>query len=175
MGTRVPRVDIPAKASGKYIYMQHVRVPGMLHGRVVRHRGRGAYYHDARVISVDESSIADIPGARVVRRKDFVGVVAPDEWSAVKAAERLRVTWDMPAMLPSSPEELFERLRSAKTDDQIVVDRDGDRRTSARRHGAVIDPPQRAVTAYAEYRDLAAAGVGDQEKAPIARRLERAL
>ena len=123
VGARAPRVDIPAKASGKYIYMQHVRVPGMLHGRVVRHRGRGAYYHDARVISVDESSIADIPGARVVRRQDFVGVVAPDEWSAVKAAERLRVTWDMPPMLPSSPEELFERLRSAKTDDQIVVDR----------------------------------------------------
>jgi CO/xanthine dehydrogenase Mo-binding subunit len=123
VGTRVPRVDIPAKAGGKYVYMQNVRVPGMLHGRVVRPRGRGAYYHEATVVSVDESSIADIPGARVVRRKDFVGVVAPDEWSAVKAAERLRVTWDMPAMLPSSPEELFERLRSAKTDDQIVVDR----------------------------------------------------
>lgn len=78
VGTRVPRVDIPAKAGGKYVYMQNVRVPGMLHGRVVRPRGRGAYYHEATLVGVDESSIADIPGARVVRRKDFVGVVAPD-------------------------------------------------------------------------------------------------
>jgi CO/xanthine dehydrogenase Mo-binding subunit len=123
VGTRVPRVDIPAKANGHYIYMQHVRVPGMLHGRAVRPRGRGAYYADAHVVSVDQSSVADIPGVRVVRRKDFVGVVAPNEWDAVKAAERLKVVWDMPAKLPSSPEELFERLRSAKTDDFIVVDR----------------------------------------------------
>lgn len=123
VGTRVPRVDIPAKASGKYVYMQHVRVQGMLHGRVVRHRGRGAYYHDAPVVSVDESTISDIPGARVVRRKDFVGVVAPNEWDAVRAAQKLRVTWDMPALLPPTPEAVFERLRSAKTRDQIVVDR----------------------------------------------------
>ena len=112
VGTRVPRVDIPAKASGKYVYMQHVRVPGMLHGRVVRHRGRGAYSHDAPVVSVDESSISDIPGARVVRRKDFVGVVAPNEWDAVRAAQRLHVTWDLPAMLPPSHDAVFERMRT---------------------------------------------------------------
>lgn len=123
VGTRVPRVDIPAKASGKYLYMQHVRVPGMLHGRVVRHRGQGAYSHGSHVVSVDAGSISDIPGARVVRRGDFVGVVAPDEWSAVRAAQRLRVTWDLPAILPQSYEAMFERMRTQPTVDQIVVDR----------------------------------------------------
>ena len=57
-GTPYPRNDMPDKVSGKYVYMQHVRVPEMLHGRVVRPRGQGAYGEGAKVISVDEASIA---------------------------------------------------------------------------------------------------------------------
>ena len=101
VGTRVPRVDVPDKVSGKYDYMQHVRVPDMLHGRVVRPRGQGAYGAGARIASVDASSIADIPGARVVRKGDFLGVVAAQEWDAVRAAEKLKVTWDVPPRLPT--------------------------------------------------------------------------
>ena len=86
VGTSVPRIDIPDKASGTYVYMQHVRVPGMLHGRVVRPRGQGSYADGARVTSVDATSIRDIPGARVIRRGDFVGVVAPSEWSAMASS-----------------------------------------------------------------------------------------
>jgi len=123
VGTNVPRIDIPDKASGKYVYMHHVRVPGMLHGRVVRPRGQGSYADGARVMSVDAASIRDIPGARVVRRGDFVGVVAPTEWSAVRAARQLKVTWDLPAELPATSAELFERMRAAKTIDRLVLDR----------------------------------------------------
>src|ERR1700735_492585 len=65
VGTPVPRNDLPDKVSGKYIYMQHVRVPGMLHGRVVRPRGQGAYGAGAKVMALDETSIANIPGARI--------------------------------------------------------------------------------------------------------------
>ena len=79
VGASVPRNDIPAKAAGTYVYMHHVRLPGMLHGRIVRPRGQGAYADAARVTSVDAASIADIPGARVIRRRDFVGVVAAVE------------------------------------------------------------------------------------------------
>ena len=74
--------------------MQHVRVPGMLHGRVVRPRGQGAYGAGAKVLALDETSIANIPGARVLRKGDFVGVVAENEWDAVRAARQLKVTWD---------------------------------------------------------------------------------
>ena len=88
---RSPRRDLPAKVSGTYIYMQHVRVPGMLHGRVVRPRGQRAYGAGARVVSVDEDSLRGIPGARVLRKGDFLGVVAENEWDAVRAARQLKV------------------------------------------------------------------------------------
>jgi nicotinate dehydrogenase subunit B len=123
VGTSVPRIDIPDKARGAYVYMQHVRLPGMLHGRVVRPRGQGSYAAGARVMTVDGASIRDIPGARVIRRGDFVGVVAPKEWDAVRAARQLRVTWDVPPALPATSAELFEKMRAAKTIDRLVLDR----------------------------------------------------
>jgi nicotinate dehydrogenase subunit B len=118
--TRVPRVDIPDKVSGKYVYMQHVRVPGMLHGRVVRPRGQGAYGDGVRVVNIDASSISDIASARVVRRANFVGVVAEREWDAVRAAEKLKVTWDAPPRLPAG--RLFEAMRASRTIDSVIVD-----------------------------------------------------
>ena len=61
VGTRVPRVDLPAKIAGTYTYVHNVRVPGMLHGRVVRPRGQGPFGTGAPIISVDESSISHLP------------------------------------------------------------------------------------------------------------------
>jgi len=118
--TQVLRVDIPDKVSGKYVYMQHVRVPGMLHGRVVRPRGQGAYGDGAKVVSIDASSISDIAGARVVRRGDLVGVVAEREWDAVRAAEKLKVSWDVPPRLPAG--RLFEAMRASRTIDSVIVE-----------------------------------------------------
>src|SRR5437763_6015198 len=120
VGTSVPRVDIPEKASGQYVYMQHVRVPDMLHGRIVRPRGQRAYGDGAKPLSIDESSIKHIPGARVVRKGDFVGVVAEREWDAVKAARALKVAWQESATLPGNA-NLFERMRGAKTADTVIA------------------------------------------------------
>jgi nicotinate dehydrogenase subunit B len=119
VGTRVPRNDIPDKVSGKYVYMQHVRVPGMLHGRMVRPRGQSAYGSGAKVLSMDESSIQNIPNARVVRRRDFIGVVAPSEWDAIRAAEQLKVTWQPMPALPGHA-GVHEQMRAAKTTDVIL-------------------------------------------------------
>jgi nicotinate dehydrogenase subunit B len=119
--TRVPRVDVPDKVSGTYVYMQHVRVPGMLHGRIVRPRGQGAYGDGAKVVSIDAGSIADIPGARVVRKGDFVGVVAEHEWDAVRAAEKLKVTWNVPPRLPAQA-KLFDAMRASRTADSVIVE-----------------------------------------------------
>jgi CO/xanthine dehydrogenase Mo-binding subunit len=121
VGKRVPRLDIPDKAAGKYVHMQHVRIPGMLHGRVVRPRGQGAYGEGARVLTVDDSSIGAIAGARVIRKRDFVGVVAANEWDAVRAARDLKVTWDRPAALPGNA-GLHEQMRAGKTTDRMVLD-----------------------------------------------------
>ncbi len=90
-----PRIDIPAKVLGTYTYVQNVRLPGMLHGRMVRPRGQGAYGSGTspHVLSVDASSIKDIPGAKVVQKGNLVGVVAPAEYDAIQAAAQLKVTW----------------------------------------------------------------------------------
>ncbi|HEX4134363.1 MAG TPA: molybdopterin cofactor-binding domain-containing protein [Bryobacteraceae bacterium] len=122
VGKRVVRNDIPDKVSGKYVYMQHVRVSEMLHGRVVRPRGQSAYGVGAKVLSVDEASIRNIPGARLIHKGDFIGVVAENEWDAVRAAAKLKVTWDMTPSLPGSA-GLFESMRNAKSTDRVVVER----------------------------------------------------
>jgi nicotinate dehydrogenase subunit B len=121
VGARVPRVEIPDKASGKYVHMQHLRMPDMLHGRVVRPRGQRAYGDGAKPLAIDESSIAGISGARIVRKGDFVGVVAPQEWDAVKAAQALKVKWQESSTLPGNA-DLFERMRAAKTTDTVIAD-----------------------------------------------------
>src|SRR5262249_38327776 len=95
VGSSAQRNDMPDKVSGTYVYMQQVRVPGMLHGRAVRPRGQSAYGTGAKVVAVDENSIRNIPGAHVLRRGDFIGVVAEREWDAVQAAAQLKVTWDV--------------------------------------------------------------------------------
>ena len=122
VGTAAPRNDIPDKVSGKYVYMQHVRVPGMLHGRVVRPRGQRAYGAGAKVATLDESSIAHIAGARVLRRGDFVGVVAEREWDAIRAARQLKITWEAAPPLPGSA-GLYVQMRKEKTTDRVVVER----------------------------------------------------
>lgn len=91
VGKPLPRPDVPAKVTGRHVYVHDHSVPGMLHGRAIRPPAVGA-----RLESVDESSIAAIPGARVVRIADFVGVVAEDEWDAVSAARALKLKWSMP-------------------------------------------------------------------------------
>ena len=96
-------------------------MPDMLHGRVVRPRGQRAYGAGAKPLAIDESSIAAIPDARVVRKGDFVGVVAEREWDAVKAARALNVTWEESAALPGNA-DLFERMRAAKTTDTVIAD-----------------------------------------------------
>jgi nicotinate dehydrogenase subunit B len=121
VGTRVARVDLPDKVSAQYTYMQHVRVPDMLHGRVVRPRGQGAYGTGAKPLDIDESSIKDI-AARVVRKGDFVGVVAAREWDAVKAARALKISWQADSSLPGNG-RLYETMRAAKTTDTVVVDK----------------------------------------------------
>jgi CO/xanthine dehydrogenase Mo-binding subunit len=122
VGKSPVRKEVPDKVSGKYTYMQHVRVPGMLHGRIVRPRGQSAYGAGAKVLSIDETSIRNIAGARIVRRVDFVGVVAANEWDAIRAAQQLKVTWNTDPALPGS-DGLHQQMRAAKTDDSVVRER----------------------------------------------------
>src|SRR5437773_878136 len=104
VGQSVPRVDLPAKATGELVYVHDMRVPGMLHGRVVRPPYAGVDVGDfigTSLIAIDEASVHDIPGiVAVVRLGDFAGVVAEREENAVKAASHLKVIWKPVPTLP---------------------------------------------------------------------------
>jgi CO/xanthine dehydrogenase Mo-binding subunit len=120
VGQRIPRIDIPDKVTGKFTFIHNVRVPGMLHGRVVRPKGQSAYGQTPKPLSVDASSIKNIPGAQVVRVGDFVGVVAPHEYGAIQAAAQLKVRWSTPAVkLPGA--NVFSKMRNEQTSDTVQV------------------------------------------------------
>jgi CO/xanthine dehydrogenase Mo-binding subunit len=116
LGTSVPRVDIPAKATGEFQYVQHVRLPGMLHGKVVRPPFVGS-----TVVSVDKSSIVGLPGKpQVVVKNDFVGVVADTQWNASQAAAALNVTWSDPVTLPDQA-TLYTWMQQQPSADSYTV------------------------------------------------------
>ncbi len=115
----VPRIEIPQKVTGQYTYVQNIRLPGMLHGRIVRPRGQGAYPYNSDVpVSVDPSSIAHIPGAKLVQVGNFLGVVAPQEWDAIQAAAQLKVVWNTNPILPGTG-NLWEHYRALDAAGQI--------------------------------------------------------
>lgn len=103
VGKPVPRVDIPAKLTGGLIYVHDMRVPGMLHARIVRppYRGRdGGEMVGNSFESVDKDSVAHIDTlVDVVAIKDFVAVVAEREEDAISAARALKVSWKAPPPL----------------------------------------------------------------------------
>jgi len=106
VGKSFPRPDLPAKLTGRHDYVQDIRVDGMLHARVIRAPAIGAKLQD-----VDAASIAQIPGARLVRVKDFLAVVAPREWDAVRAMRALRANWSEAKTLAGS-DSLFDTVRT---------------------------------------------------------------
>ncbi|HXI27023.1 MAG TPA: molybdopterin cofactor-binding domain-containing protein, partial [Vicinamibacterales bacterium] len=97
VGQPIARPDVPAKCSGGHVYVHDFTLPGMLHARVIRPPAIGA-----TLVSVDESSIRQIPGARLVRAGNFLAVVAADEWAAVRAAAAIAATWTDARTLPGS-------------------------------------------------------------------------
>jgi nicotinate dehydrogenase subunit B len=112
VGKPLARPDVPAKCFGTHVYMHDFTVPGMLHARVIRPAAVGA-----KLISIDESSIKDIPGAKVLRVKDLLAVVADDEWSAIRASRALRAQWSEGIGLPAQAD-----LAAALRADPGIVD-----------------------------------------------------
>ncbi|MBL6458963.1 xanthine dehydrogenase family protein molybdopterin-binding subunit [Belnapia sp. T6] len=116
VGQSVPRLDIPAKCTGRFTYMQDFSVDGMLHARVVRPPAIGATLR-----SMDEASVRDIPGAvKVVREGNFLAVVARNEWAAIKASQTLKADWSDWRGLPEQV-RLWEHVRGTRvTKDDVT-------------------------------------------------------
>ena len=112
VGTSVKRVELPAKLTATFMYTPDVKVPGMLHGRVIRPATT-----ISKPLRVDESSIANIKDlVKVVQEGTFVGVVAQTEWAAIQAAKNLKVTWSTPSTsLPATREEVDVYLANTKS------------------------------------------------------------
>jgi CO/xanthine dehydrogenase Mo-binding subunit len=116
VGKPLLRPDVPAKCTARHAYLQDFKLPGMLHGRVIRPPSIGA-----KLLSVDETSIHDIPDTRVIRQENFLAVVAKDEWAAVRAARELKTTWSPWQGLPGNA-GLERYLREGAVDrDQTLV------------------------------------------------------
>ncbi|MEO5677910.1 MAG: molybdopterin cofactor-binding domain-containing protein [Usitatibacter sp.] len=109
VGKPIARFDIPPKVTGAYEYVTDLRVPGMLHGRVIRPPEAGA-----RLVRLDASPA--LPGlVKIVREGDFVGVVCEREEQAIAAASALKVEWSRPApMFWSGYDDLYRHLRVQK-------------------------------------------------------------
>jgi nicotinate dehydrogenase subunit B len=126
VGQSVPRTDLPAKATGELVYVHDMRLPGMLHGRVVRPPYAGVdagAFVGTSLIAVDEASVSDIPGLiAVVRIGDFVGVVAEREENAVKAAARLKLVWKPTPTLPDM-KDVQTALRANPSTPRTLIDK----------------------------------------------------
>jgi len=116
VGKPIARVELPEKVFGTHVYIQNLRVPGMLHGRVVR-----PPMPEAVVQHVDPSSVKNLPGkVRVVVKRNFVGVVAEREEQAIRAARALKVQWKPAAKLPAM-QDMPAVTRGTKATERVLA------------------------------------------------------
>ncbi len=133
MGKPVQRVDIPGKVTGAPSYVQDLRLPGMVHARVVRPPSYGA-----RLASFDESAATRLPGVlKVVRDGSYLAVIAEREWTAIQAMRALKDSsrWEEPARLPAR--DVYSALLQLPTQESVIY-----------QHGT----PRGGRTVQAEYR-----------------------
>jgi nicotinate dehydrogenase subunit B len=164
VGRSWPRVDIPGKLTGAPSYVQDLRLPGMLHGRIVRPAAYGG-----ALLEVDSAPVMALPGVlQVVRDGSFLGVIAAREFQAIQAMRALEASarWAPGRTLPA-PADLDRFLRTTPAEDIVVLDRSlpspaGGRTFSARyarpfiAHGsigpscavAVVDAADGSVTVW---------------------------
>lgn len=116
LGKPVPSLDRVALMTGAFEFVHNVRVPGMVHGRVVRPPEIGA-----TVANVDEEWVRHVPGLiKVVVRNNFIGVVAEKQWQAAQAAMALQVTWKPGSGLPPQ-EDFYGYMRKQPSRDVMSV------------------------------------------------------
>jgi len=130
IGKSIRRRDIPAKVTGGASYVQDMRLPGMVFGRVVRPPS-----YNAVLVSCDEAAVGQMPGViAVVRDGNFLGLAAEREEQAIKAREALRnsAVWKETSDLPPAGRQLYEHLKSMASEDTVVSEK-----TAAAKENAV--------------------------------------
>ncbi len=120
VGQPIHREDVGPKVFAKEDFVTDVKLPGMVHGRILRPPVAGSV-----PVKVDEASIKDIPGARVVWKNGFIGVVADHEWDAIQAMQKLKVEWSQPEP-PFPPQaSLYDHIRKSSVRKRTVEKENG--------------------------------------------------
>jgi nicotinate dehydrogenase subunit B len=138
VGSAVPRLDIPAKVSGGIAYVQDLRLPGMVHARVVR-----APSYGATLLSFDEAAVAGMPGVlKIVRDGSYLAVIAEQEWQAIQAHDKLvqSAKWEERPTLPAEG-QLYDFLVNLPTENSVILDKPPAHPAAARRFEAIYRRP----------------------------------
>jgi CO/xanthine dehydrogenase Mo-binding subunit len=123
IGKSAPRLDIPAKVTGGASYVQDIRLPGLLFGRISRPPTYGA-----ELIAFDEERVRRMPGVRLVLRDGrFLGVIAEREEQAIAARDELAraAAWRETQALPP-PADIYKHLKSLPAEDHVISNKGGD-------------------------------------------------
>ena len=120
LGNSVKRLDMPEMVTGRFEFVHNVRVPGMVHGRVVRPPTVGATIGSP--LSDIERSVSGVPGLiKVVVKNNFVGVVCEKQWQAVQAVNQIKVSWKPGPTLPPQA-GFYDHMRTLPSRDTMLVD-----------------------------------------------------
>jgi CO/xanthine dehydrogenase Mo-binding subunit len=156
VGKSIPRFDIPNKVTGGVAYVQDMRLPGMVHGRIVRPPRPGS-----KLDNVDEAAVKSMPGViAVVRDGSFLGVVAEREEQAIKARQALinSAKWTLGPELPD-PAKIYDVLLALPAEDNVISDKQGAMPENAKEIEATYRKPYMAHAsigpscALAEFKD----------------------
>jgi nicotinate dehydrogenase subunit B len=117
IGKPFARVDIPAKVTGGIAYIQDLRLPNMVHARVIRPPS-----YQARITDVKDSPVRGMPGVvKIIRDGNYLAVIAEGEFQAIQAMRALgaATTWDEPATLPA--EKGIQAFLKETKDQQLPI------------------------------------------------------
>jgi CO/xanthine dehydrogenase Mo-binding subunit len=134
VGRPIRRDDVAPKVFTQEDFVTDVKLPGMVHGRMLRPPVAGSV-----PVKVDEASIADIPGARVVWQNAFLGVVADKEWDAIRAMQKLKVEWSQTAPPFPAQASLYDHIRGARVRKRQVEVENGNVEEAFRSAAKVIE------------------------------------
>jgi nicotinate dehydrogenase subunit B len=115
------RRDIPPKVTGGAAYVQDIRLPGMVHARVVR-----PALSRPRLLEANVDAAKAMPGVlAVVRDGNFLAVAAQREEQAIAASRALAASakWEPMAPLPPTGAALFTMMKSARAEDSVIADK----------------------------------------------------
>ncbi|HZI84115.1 MAG TPA: molybdopterin cofactor-binding domain-containing protein [Casimicrobiaceae bacterium] len=121
VGKPIARLDIPDKVTGRFTYMQDFKVSGMIHARVVRPRAM-----KAALLAWNDFEARRIPGyIGVIRKGNYLAVLARSEWAAIRASRTIETTWSDWQGLPDKA-KLWDYVRGVKINKDEELQKIGD-------------------------------------------------